>query len=425
MRRRGDLRQSLLRKIVSALLNLRADVDGGAMMTFGLSLAPLLFLVNGALDYAAMARQKAQLQASADLAALDAAKELRMVQTASTPAAAAAMVQGYAANATPALAATIPGANLVATPIASNTAVQVVASAVYRSRFFNQAIPLNAVAVARAAGYPMCALALDPTMSGSLYAATQSQITAPACMVQANSTASDALDARGTSGMTAGAICSSGGHKGHNFTPAPVDDCPPAADPIAGRPPPPIGPCVANSPVTVHGGTVALYPGNYCGGLHVTGGAIVTLTPGEYIVSDGPLLVGGGASLLTSSAGIYLTGTGATIEFHADSTINMTAPTNGPLAGLMIYEDPNVSSGQRHNIHSNNAPNLHGTIYLPVNELYIDANASVAQASTFTIIISRHLHVDKAANLVLNSDYGASSVPLPPGIGPGYPMLVQ
>lgn len=425
MRRPEHARQSLFRKIESALRSIRADIDGGAMLTFGLSLAPLLFAVSGTLDYAVMARQKAQLQAAADIAALDAAKELRMTQTASTPEAAAAMTQSYAAAATPALAATIPSANIVATPINGNTAVQVVASAVYQSRFFNMAIPLSAVAVARTSGYPMCALALDPTASGSLYAVTQAQITAPACMVQANSTASDALYTQGNASMQAGAFCSGGGHKGNNFTPAAVDDCPPMADPVAGRPAPPIPPCVVPAIGTINGATVALLPGNYCGGLHITGGALVTLTEGEYIISDGPLLVDAGSSLLTSNAGIYLTGAGATIYFDADSTINMTARSTGPLAGLMLYEDPSVASGQKHIIHSTNAPNLHGTIYLPVNELYIDANASVAQESTFTIIIARFLHIEKAANLVLNSNYGASSLPLPPGVGPGYPTLVQ
>jgi hypothetical protein len=225
--------------------------------------------------------------------------------------------------------------------------------------------------------------------------------------------------------MTAGAICSSGGYKGNNFSPTPITDCPVMTDPIAGRPAPPIGPCVSGTPLVVNGGTLALLPGNYCGGLHVTGGASVTLTPGEYIMSNGPLQVDSGSALLTSNAGIYLTGAGSTLYFDTDSTINLTAPTSGPLTGLMVYEDPAVPSRQQHVIHSVNAPNLHGTIYLPVNELYIDANANVAQASLFTIIISYRLHVEQGANLVLNSNYSSSPIPAPQGLGGGYPSLIQ
>jgi hypothetical protein len=49
---------------------------------------------------------------------------------------------------------------------------------------------------------------------------------------------------------------------------------------------------------------------------------------------------------------------------------SVTAPTNGPLAGLLFYEAPSALVGQVHYIYSDNAPVLLGTIYPPKNKLY-------------------------------------------------------
>lgn len=223
--------------------------------------------------------------------------------------------------------------------------------------------------------------------------------------------------------MTAGVICSSGGAKG-KFTPSAITDCPAVADPLAARAPPTFGGCTYTNQV-VSGGTLTLMPGNYCGGLHVTNGASVTLSPGEYIISNGALKVDGGSSLTANSAGVYLTGAGATLFFGEDTTINLTAPKSGPLAGLLIYEDRNAPTGQVHYIYSDNAPTMLGTIYLPRNQLYVETNKNVSQASAFTIIVAHMLYVSKSSNLWLNSDYKSTTVPVPGGLNPGYSYLTR
>ena len=147
-----------------------------------------------------------------------------------------------------------------------------------------------------------------------------------------------------------------------------MTDCPAVADPLAARHAPPVGACMYIDHV-ISGGTVTLMPGNYCGGLQVTAGASVTLSPGVYVMSNGPLKVDGGSSFTADSAGIYLTGSGATLSFGEDTTISLSAPTTGPMAGLLVYEDRNAPTGQKHNIYSDNAPKMLGTIYLPRNRL--------------------------------------------------------
>jgi Flp pilus assembly protein TadG len=399
------------------------DTRGGVVVLFAVALLPLIAAVGAAIDYSMLLRQKTLLQGAADEAALRAARELHLAQVGSSSSL-ISMAQTYA-NAN--LGGASPQLSNLGVNVAlldNNTAVKVAVSGTYTSRYFNFPIAISAQATARAAGYPMCALSLDPSSSGAIYARTQAQITAQSCAVQANSNASDAIYTQGNAQMTAGAICSVGGAKGNNFYPTPITDCPIMPDPLALRQAPPIGACVSTNEV-VSGGTLALMPGNYCGGLHVTGGAIVTLTPGEFVMSNGPLTVDSGSTLITSGAGIYLTGAGAVLSFAADTTINMTAPTSGPLAGLLVFEDHLASSGQSHTIYSNNAPVLHGTIYLPVNELYVETNGDVSKASAFTIIVAQTLHVNRAANLWLNSNYQLSNVPVPNGLAPGVPHLTQ
>ena len=223
--------------------------------------------------------------------------------------------------------------------------------------------------------------------------------------------------------MTAGSICSVGAAKG-KFTPPAVTDCPVIPDPLVAQQAPAVGSCTYTNE-KISSGTVSLAPGVYCGGLTITGGASVTLTPGEYIIDGGQLLVENGSSLTTVNAGIYLTGAGATLWFGPDCTINMTAPTSGPLAGLLVFEDRNAPTGQTHIIYSDNAPVLHGTIYLPQNELHVETNGPVSNASTFTIVIVRTLTLAKAANLYLNSNYNASNIPVPGGLDHSLPYLSQ
>ena len=97
----------------------------------------------------------------------------------------------------------------------------------------------------------------------------------------------------------------------------------------------------------------------------------------------------GGASLKGANVGIYLNGKGSVIRFDADTRIDLTAPKDGILAGILFYEDRTSPLNQKHEILSNDAKVLLGTIYLPQNELNIAANKPVAAESAYTIVVAR------------------------------------
>ncbi|KQT86453.1 hypothetical protein ASG59_17535 [Methylobacterium sp. Leaf466] len=142
--------------------------------------------------------------------------------------------------------------------------------------------------------------------------------------------------------------------------------------------------------------TATLEPGTYCGGLHITKGAKVTLKPGIYIMSSGPLVVDKGSSFTGTNTGFYFTGLRAGLLFDEASIISLTAPKDGIMAGLLFFEDralinllplPPPLSGKgpvpallgavvglrEYRIISNEARTLLGTIYLPAGRLIIDS----------------------------------------------------
>ncbi|PPD44191.1 MAG: hypothetical protein CTY15_08115 [Methylocystis sp.] len=400
------------------------DRRGNVAVFLSLALLPIIGFGGAAIDFGMMGVYRAKLQAAADRGAIQAGRELRLAQMGKASVV-ATIAKTYAAAALAGTSKLLENVAVESSLLNNNAAVKVSVTATYKPMMLRsfglQPTLLAATATATSAGFPVCALALDPKAPRAIYGETQAQISAQFCAVHANSKDKDAIYSQGSARMTAGAICSGGGVKG-KFTPTPISDCPPVSDPLASRPPPAVGPCIRVNEV-VSGGTATLSPGNYCGGLKVTNGARVTLSPGEYVISGGPLTVDGGSSFTTNGAGIYLTGVAAAFTFGQDTTINLTAPTSGPMAGLLIYEDRNAPAGQVHRIRSDNAPTMLGTIYLPKNQLYVETNKEVSKASAFTIIVANSIFVTKATNLVLNSDYRSSSVPVPGGLNPGYSYL--
>ena len=78
-----------------------------------------------------------------------------------------------------------------------------------------------------------------------------------------------------------------------------------------------------------------------------------------------------------------------------------------------------------HTIKSNNARQLLGTFYLPNSILQVDSNSPVADQSAYTAIIVMRLWLKAGPNLVLNSNYSATDVPVPEAITGGKVALTR
>ena len=418
----------MIRHYLDRGLALLRDRRGGTAIIFALAMPAVVGAAAVSLEYVSASNNRAKMQATADAAALAAARELSLAQNSSSNA--GTVAQNYARSE---LALSLKNLTFTVETnvIDNNTSVQVKISTSYQpivARIVGQdAMAVKVEAVARiSAGYPICLLGLDESMPGTVHLESEARLTAPKCAIYSDSKNVQGVQAVQNAVVSAALICSAGGKVGSNanFNPTPITDCPIVKDPLASRPAPPVGDCVATNK-TVDGQTVTLYPGTYCGGLTVTKDARVRLSPGVYVIKDGPLTVDRGASFQGTNVGFYLTGKGATMLLGSETSISLTAPKDGPLAGILLFEDRAAPSKQAHKILSNDAPVLLGTFYLSQNKLVIDADKPIADRSAYTIIVARQVQLFSGPNLVLNTDYGSTDIPVPAGVGPSGAALVK
>jgi hypothetical protein len=265
----------------------------------------------------------------------------------------------------------------------------------------------------------LCLLALESGRKPEAISLnSNARLTGLDCSVFSNSTDRHGIKAADSAMVDAEFVCSAGGIDGKHahFKKPPTTDCPPVFDPLLERQPPYVGPCQYNK-TEVKSKIQALQPGVYCDGLKVTSSAVVSLRPGTYIIQGGKLLVEKGGTLEGRDVSFYLAGKESSFEFAYDSTISLEAPTSGEMAGILIFDD-RAGKFDKHKIFSNNARNLLGTVYLPNGALYIDAQRPIADRSAYTVIVARTVELYDGPNLVLNSDYKSTNVPVPKGVGP-------
>lgn len=277
-------------------------------------------------------------------------------------------------------------------------------------------IAVTATAQARG-GANVCVIGLNPAARGTVMLNTNAKITGARCAVYSNSTDSGGLAAYRTAKITSSLTCSSGGYMGpdSNFSPAPITDCPARDNPLASRIEPAVGPCTyTRKQVDDYVGS--LQPGVYCGGLIINGASDVTFEPGIYIIKDGPMQALRTSKIAGANVGFYFTGRNADIYLQDNVEVNLSGPVAGTMAGILFWQTASGNTGRVFEIRSNKVHTLVGAIYLPQGKLYAAVDAPVAQSSAYTAIIADQIELDGNVDLVLNTNYGATDVPPPPGL---------
>ncbi len=407
--------------LYSRLKGLLLETKGSLVINFALIVPVLLALGAAGIDFAAYNQQKAGMQAAADAAALAAARE--------------ASLEGWTSTVANSIAEAVVDSNYGAVNVdKSYHKVSTLTDDVNRkitvtveqdhypyfsaSLFPSPQIVVSATATASGSSN-ICVIGLDENRSRVLQLDDSALLTTSNCSVYSNSEAIDGIYAVHNSMVTSNLTCSAGGVKSGsgNFSKEPVTNCPKIADPLASRPAPSFGTHCDHDGLYIQskGKPVTLMPGVYCNGLTIKN-TIVTFNPGEYIIKDGPLRLAANANVYGKGVGFYFTGDGASFSLESGSVIELMAPENGPLAGLMFFQDRN-SKETDFTLFSNNASVMVGTVYLPNGNLIIDTISPVADKSAYTAIVTRSLTLWRQPNVVLNTDYGATDVPVPAGIG--------
>ncbi len=407
-------------KIRRQLCSLAGDRNANVAMTVALAGMTLITASGAAIDFGKIARVKNGLQTIADASAIAGAREFRLGNT--DKAVLTASTTNFANN-------SLSSKNLTASvnvvvDMTAKTVTVTLSSTVptYVMKTIGTASTTpSATATAKVVGgAPICVIGLDSSQNFTIGMDKSAKLQAPGCSVYSNSTKSNGLFAKNSATMVAAFICTAGGKSGAgpgSFTPPPQTDCPVIPDPLASRTPPSAVGCT-NTNLVISGGSQTLNPGTYCGGITVTNNAVVTLNPGIYAFKDGPLSVTGGGTLTGNNVGLYFTGKSALLDLGQASTVSLTAPKVGTMAGMLVFEDRNAPTGQTHQIISDNARTLLGTIYLPQNELHVAANKPVADQSAYTIVVAKLFSLSAGPTMVLNANYGATDIPVPDGVGP-------
>jgi hypothetical protein len=278
---------------------------------------------------------------------------------------------------------------------------------------FMQALNIGSMSVkARAVGGPMspiCVYVLDPAAAGA-FTITGSSAFSNTCGIIVDSSSATALVDGGTACLTATGIYVNGGDSlGTNCppTPTPILSTPPMVDPLAYVVAPTVGPCTVNNFSTNSSAT--LDPGVYCGGITAhANGTVLTLHPGTYVISKGGLTIDAGVTVNGTGVTFYNTCAGPgcpsafkSITINGGSTLNISAPTSGPLEGILFFEDRTMPS-VNNIINGNNASNIVGALYFPNSSLSFSGNNST---TSYTEIVVKTLTI--AGNATINNDYSS------------------
>jgi Flp pilus assembly protein TadG len=427
-------------------------------LTFGLSAVVLLGLTGGGIDYARLASRRSQLQNAADAGVLAAGNYLKLAVSTSTAA------KSIVADTVHAQAAPRPDSpyGLQVDVAADKTSVAVAIDETVRLAFGGfvgmSTVKLAVRSKASVVGkMRLCLLTLDPLAAGAFQLEKSAEVTAVDCSLYSNSQSPQGMVGKDSAYARAQTICSSGGFNGAraNFAPPPQTGCPPIQDPLKDRAPPTVGACTAipasanskgDTSANLVDQSATLDPGTYCGGLHITKNASVSLRAGTYVMKDGPLIVDKNGTMTGTDVAFYFTGSKGGLVFDKKTTISLTAPTTGPMAGLLMMEERTVSDPvdpsdavlpglletllptppplaatkpmRTYRIISDNARTMLGTLYLPAGRVVIDSSKPVADQSAYTVIVAQQVNLYQGPNLYLNANYDATSVPVPKGVGP-------
>jgi hypothetical protein len=415
--------QTSLKRHVSPkgiLQQFRCNTSGNVGMLFVCSLPVLLGAVYVAIELSQLNQSKNKLQGIADTAAIAAAREMRLGNATKEAILAVAQsivnAQQTAINATISFEGDVPEDKRW-------ISVKLAATA---PNSFSHALgladtSLTAKATAKVmGGATVCAVGLHEAQDGTISLDKYAKMEARNCAVYSNSRTAGSIKAQDNAVLSAALICAAGGKGGGvtNFSPSPTTDCPILPDPLASRPPPTVSACEASKTnVKISEQTTSLTPGVYCGGITITKASTVTLSPGIYIIKDGKLKVDFASSLKGEGVGFYFTGVDAGLDMAKESSISLTAPKTGPLAGIIMFQDRNMADDVKYEINNNNAAVLLGTIYLPKGTLLVQGEKPVAQNSAYTIVVARIIKLSAGPTMVLNSNYGLTDVPVPEGLG--------
>jgi hypothetical protein len=250
-------------------------------------------------------------------------------------------------------------------------------------------IPVNATATATPGAQSktsVCIPLVNALDSPALLVNSGAQITAPNCEIDVLSTQSPAATFNTT--LNVENICIKGSTilKNGGASPPVQTGCAAISDPFAGTlPSVSVGACNFTNQV-YNPGTVTLNPGVYCGSTNFNGSGTLTLNPGLYVIKSGAMIFNSGWTVTGTGVTFYLVDQNATITFNGGVNANLSAPTSGTYANILMFEPAGLSNSQLP-INGSSGDSFAGLIYLPSRDVTIN-QVSNATANSVTMVLS-------------------------------------
>ena len=354
------------------MLSFLKDRSGGVAPLLALAAIPIMGSVGAAVDYSRANSARTAMQAAADSAALFIARNM----TTQSPDEAATKVT--ALFATSFNRSDVQISSVTATPASGadqKTLTVAAAGSIETTVLRVMGVNTIALAVTSATASDFdgkgCVLALDTEVSDAFTGTGGTNINLKGCSLYDNSKHSQALTVGGSAKVSALAVGIVGGltpgSTGLTADNGIATGITPIVDPYKDVEPAVPGACTDNN-LKVNK-SVTLDPGVYCGGIAIHSGSTVTLNPGIYYMDGGDLVVNGNAALVGNGVTLVFTSknknTFANAVFNGTATIDLTAPTFGPTAGIVMFGDRNMPKGTAFKLTGGATQNFGGAVYLP------------------------------------------------------------
>jgi Flp pilus assembly protein TadG len=363
---------------------------GNIATIFAFSLVPLLAAVGASVDYSLANMERTKTQAVLDSAVLAGVKETgSTLQIAKASAFFEAQITNpWGAKPTASFSVDSSG-NLVGTASGSVTAQFIKVAGI-------SAIPVNAnstaVVTSTSSSTPakkICILLVNSTNAQSLLVNSGANLIAPNCDIDVDSTAGTAamINWGSTTKLNVNNICIKGGATQNGGTNSVVStSCAAVSNPFVNALPTVTPGSCTYTNQTYSPGSVTLSPGVYCGSTNFNGNGTLTLNPGLYIIKGGTMTFNSGWTVTGTGVTFYLVDQNSTLQFNGNVTTNISAPTSGTYANILMFEPDSLSSSNLP-IDGTSGSSLQGLLYLPSRNVTINSVSNVS-ADNVTMVFS-------------------------------------
>jgi hypothetical protein len=393
---------------------------GAVAVMIAIMIPVLLAFAGLAIDLGIWYRESVRLQLAADAGAEGAARLLAGQSAAAGDFQSAALIEVRG----------ITGSNWIgtlATPVgisvASDWSQVTVTLKSTADRYFTKPIgiaapALNATATAGIQVQSACILALSTSAAPAIQVDNMGSLTATGCGIFADSTASKAIylnsgTISGKSVGAAGGIATS--NSGSNtLSPASGNsNATPRFDPYSSLPPPSPGACnYTNASFTAYQSTPYQFTqasNVFCGTTTIGGNNTTdSFAPGTYYIVNGDLVLNNASITQAQGVTFVLTGTtpGAfTWTNYSNTATTMTAPTSGPLSGILVWQTcPASGTPGAITLAGGSTLRISGEFYAPCGALKLSNNAKLASVSGSGMgVIASTIYATGSASISANA----------------------